>query len=399
MRNKLKHFVIFGPALLAGLLLPGCGRLADGFARLRADALRAANQHDKAIVWYTRIATNRQDAAVLRALVAAYAQQNDPTNLAATCARLATVATNLAEVRTLVITLLDSDNAPLAIPHIRHLITLAPDNWTYKDVLVTALRDAGQTNAIPRALRRFARSMPATSTNFARLGLLWLDQDDTRNGIVCLSRALALAPRHQALRRTLAATLLETKQYDAALATLAGLASNQVARADVQLLLADAYHGDGQTARALPHYRRAIQRAPHHAVALNNYAYCLLQHGGNLSEAYELALSAVQQERKPYALDTLALACYQKGANDTALRLLRETEQMVAADGAALDPEIHYHFGLCYAARSDMTNAVRRFRTALAQQPALRADLARHPFFKTIESQLPLPHELLESTP
>ncbi|GEM_PF-2309820 len=396
----MKRYETLAPALLAALLLlSGCGRMADGFARLRADAFRAANQPDQAIVWYARIASNRQDAVVLHALVKAYAQRHDQTNLAATCARLASVLTNCADVRALVITLLDSDNAPLAIPHIQRLITLAPDNWTYKDALITALRDAGQTNAIPRALRRFARSMPADSTNFLRLGLLWLNQNDTSNGIVCLTRALQLAPQHQALRQTLAATLLEAKQYSAALATLAGLASNQVAHADVQLMLADAYNGLGQAARAMPYYRRAIQREPHNAVALNNYAYCLLQHGGHLSEAYELALSAVQQDRKPYSLDTLAVACYQKGAHDAALRLLREAEQLADNAGDALDPEIHYHFGLCYAARGDMGSAVRRFRTALAQQPALRTDLRQHSFFSTIESQLPPPHELLESTP
>lgn len=396
----MKCFATLAPVLLAGLLLlAGCGRVADGFARLRADALCAAHQPDKAIAWYARIASNRQDAVVLRAMVKVYARRDDHTNLAATCARLALVATNLADVRALTITLLNSDHAPLAIPHIRRMIALAPGNWSYKEVLITALRDAGQSNAIPHALRRFARRMPADSTNFLCLGLLWLSENDTSNGIACLTRALDLEPQHHALRQTLAATLLETKQYAATLATLAGLASNHVAHADVQLMLADAYNGVGQAARAMPHYRRAIQRAPHNAVALNNYAYCLLQYGGNLSEAYELALSAVQQDRQPYALDTLALACYQKGAHDTALRLLCEAEQLADAAGAPFDPEIAYHFGLCYAARGDMTNAVHRFRAALAQQPALRADLARQPFFKTLESQLPPPHELLESTP
>jgi tetratricopeptide (TPR) repeat protein len=380
-------------------LLPGCGRVRDGFYRLRGDAFRAANQPEKAITWYARIASNRQDIVVVRALTKAYAQRRDVTNLLAACARLAALSTNAADARLVVTTLLRGGYAEHAVPHIRQLIVRAPDDWQYKELLLLALQRSGASNGVPNALRQFAQTMPDTSTNALRLGLLWLEYDRVSNATAFLARSLALDPGQDDVRRVLAATLLETKQYAAALPPLLLMVSNNAANAESQRMLADAYNGLGHVAPAMTHYRRAIQSAPHDALALNNYAYLLLQHDTNLTEAYELALSAVQQDRKPYALDTLAVAYYKKGAYDAALRTLREAEQLAEDAGEPLDPEIEFHFGLVHAARGDCTYAVRRFRAALAQQPSLRAELARQPYFDTIESQLSPPHEHTESTP
>jgi len=100
--------------------------------------------------------------------------------------------------------------------------------------------------------------------------------------------------------------------------------------------------GDWQTAESA--YQKALGFQPNDAMAANNLAYLLLEHGGDANLALSLAQTARRGMPKAGATaDTLAWASYHVGAYDTARKLLED-----AAAGQPDNATYHYHLGLTY---------------------------------------------------
>src|SRR5258707_13965382 len=100
--------------------------------------------------------------------------------------------------------------------------------------------------------------------------------------------------------------------------------------------------GDWQTAETA--YQKALGFQPNDAMAANNLAYLLLEHGGDANLALSLAQTARRGMPKAGATaDTLAWASYHVGAYDTARKLLED-----AAAGQPDNATYHYHLGLTY---------------------------------------------------
>jgi Flp pilus assembly protein TadD len=379
------------------LLLSGCGRIRDGFYRLRGDAFRAANNQAEAISWYSRIASNRQDAAVLQALARAYDRLGDRTNLLLTYERIGLQTTNHDDLVSLVCSLLDDEEFLPAIPLIDRLIRLSPDNWQHKELLLATLRKAGRTNELAATLDAMARSMAHDPSNILHLTRLALLYGPPSNAIAQASATLDAMPDELDLRMTLAMLQLEHDDAVAAYSNAVIVAACRHDDPDVYGLLGDAAIELGNATQAVAHYRMALRLNTHEAVILNNLAYLLLRSTSNVAEALEYALSAVQLERKPYTLDTLAYAFYKKRRFDAALRLLDEAETRTMQAGEPLDAEIVFHRGLVLAARGDIDAAEHSFHIALQQQPNLRDELRREPYYALIQPRLTNRHDHVES--
>jgi Flp pilus assembly protein TadD len=101
-------------------------------------------------------------------------------------------------------------------------------------------------------------------------------------------------------------------------------------------------HGDWQQAEDL--YRKALQVQPDYAVAANNLAYLMLEHGGDTSVALSLAQTARKgMPNVPNAADTLGWAYYHQGVYNSAIDTLQE-----AVNGNPQNPTFHYHLGMAY---------------------------------------------------
>ena len=80
----------------------------------------------------------------------------------------------------------------------------------------------------------------------------------------------------------------------------------------------------GRPQRAESAYRRAIERDPEHAIALNNLAMILSREYGRLKQALDLAQRAVEAApRSPAVLDTLAYVQANMGRHDAAAATMR----------------------------------------------------------------------------
>ena len=111
-----------------------------------------------------------------------------------------------------------------------------------------------------------------------------------------------------------------------------------------------------------------------HAIAANNLAYILLEHGGDPN----LALSLAQTGRKgmndsPNSADTLAWAYYHTGAYSVAAPLLEEAVKKVPTN-----PTYRYHLGMVYQKLNDNAKARSAFEAAIKAKPdSPAADSAR----------------------
>ena len=129
--------------------------------------------------------------------------------------------------------------------------------------------------------------------------------------------------------------------------------------------LGSLFESRGEWQQAEDQYHRALQVQPDYPVVANNFAYLLLEHGGDMNTAMTYAQTA----RKglpdlPDSADTLGWAYYLQGAYSSAIDLLRE-----AAKGSPDNPTYHYHLGMAYQKSSNFPKAKQKLELALKLNP------------------------------
>jgi Flp pilus assembly protein TadD len=121
--------------------------------------------------------------------------------------------------------------------------------------------------------------------------------------------------------------------------------------------------GDWQGAQTA--YQRALAIQPEEALAANNLAYLMLEHGGNVNVALTLAQTARRGlPNVPNTADTLGWAYFQNAAYSLAAPLLEE-----AVKGAPPNPTYHYHLGMTYQKLNDMKRARSEFEKSIRLNP------------------------------
>ncbi len=138
--------------------------------------------------------------------------------------------------------------------------------------------------------------------------------------------------------------------------------------AGAQIALGLAYEADGQWARAIDAYRRGLERAPDHTVALNNLAYLLALHKPDQrAEALEMAKRAYAGTNgNPVMADTLAWIYHLLG-NDASAEPLIES----AVKGAPKNADVQLHAAFVFAAVGKMQPAAEALTAALALDKTL----------------------------
>jgi Flp pilus assembly protein TadD len=131
------------------------------------------------------------------------------------------------------------------------------------------------------------------------------------------------------------------------------------------VLLGSLLESQGKWQDAQQQYQKVLTLQPDNAIAANNLAYLLMEHGGNL----DLALSLAQTARRAMpdlasAADTLAWAYYHKGAYGLAVDLLED-----AVKTFPTNPTYRYHLGMAYQKNKDEARAREQFERALQLNP------------------------------
>jgi tetratricopeptide (TPR) repeat protein len=127
-------------------------------------------------------------------------------------------------------------------------------------------------------------------------------------------------------------------------------------------LLGIVQNSQGKIEEANKHYRRALELAPKNALAANNLAANLSDHGGNLDEALKFAQIAREvAPEDPNVGDTLGWIYYKKGLIDTAYPLIVDASKKLDRNAA-----VRYHHGMALSKKGKTKEAAAELKVALA---------------------------------
>lgn len=90
-------------------------------------------------------------------------------------------------------------------------------------------------------------------------------------------------------------------------------------------------------------YEQVLALDPHNALVLNNFAYFLATHKGDLNRAETMSQQAIQKEPKnPVYLDTYAWILHLKGQHQLARMYMQQALNYMSRD--MINQEIYYHY-------------------------------------------------------
>jgi predicted Zn-dependent protease len=194
-------------------------------------------------------------------------------------------------------------------------------------------------------------------------------------------RVLELDPEHDSARLQLAATLVETRQYQEAFSTLEGLRQRQPDNAQVLVLLAQCQDFLGQQAVAEQLLDQVLAREPHHAAALAARGRLALRSGRFADAEAWLRHALVHEPGNYQARYQLAECLLQRGQTDEAVRQeqgLRQLEKdqkrfrlIVTQEMSRKphDPALHHELAMILLRRGDVEGGLRWLHNALRGDP------------------------------
>jgi tetratricopeptide (TPR) repeat protein len=181
-----------------------------------------------------------------------------------------------------------------------------------------------------------------------------------------LGHAIELDKRNLTAYVLLGQLQSERGARDEAIATYQKAVELSPNSASLQVALGGLYETAGNWQAAQTIYQKVLSAQPDNAVAANNLAYLLLEHGGSVNQA--LSLAQVARRGLPTSAntaDTLGWAYYQNGAYSVAVPLLEE-----AVSKAAENAAYRYHLGITYQKLKDNSKAKAQLEKAIGLSPS-----------------------------
>jgi tetratricopeptide (TPR) repeat protein len=117
-------------------------------------------------------------------------------------------------------------------------------------------------------------------------------------------------------------------------------------------------------------YQQALSLSPDNPLASNNLAYVILEQGGNVDVAMNMAQAARRgMPDSPSFADTLGWAYYHKGIYQSAINQFQEALRLNEKNGGPDDAVVHYHLGLAYQKANQTSLARQQLEKALKLSP------------------------------
>lgn len=203
--------------------------------------------------------------------------------------------------------------------------------------------------------------------DYIMLSRVYFTQDQPDKAAATLRRGLEHHPRHIELWELLAGIYGQQKEYRLADESLQkALLTDSLgieAQASLWRARGDNAQHDPSAGNPDEFYGKALELTPNDDLLLNNYAYYLAQHGGDLLKAKELIAKAViYNPGSPTYYDTYAWVLYRLGNLEEAKRYidlaLTSDRTVDDVDRAAMTSELLYHAGEIYKALGQKDKAM-----------------------------------------
>ncbi len=216
-------------------------------------------------------------------------------------------------------------------------IAKSPDNSNFYDLLGTALFDGKKDYpAADAALHKAIELDKNNADAIVKLGKVQIKEGAAEQALALYQKSIKENPREVQFY-ILAGELCEAKQ-------------------------------DWDQAKSL--YQQALGISPDNPLASNNLASVILEQGGNVDVAMNMAQTARRgMPNSPNAADTLGWAYYHKGVYQSAINQFQAAIQLNEKNGAPDDAVFHYHLGLAYEKANQHSLAVQQLDKAKKLNP------------------------------
>lgn len=213
--------------------------------------------------------------------------------------------------------------------------------------------------------------VPNNSVFYELLGeVLFNDKKDVGGAEAAFQKAVTLDKNNTDAFLKLGELQLANGSTDKAIATYQNALRDNPQEQRFYLLVGRLYETKQDWNEAKKMYEKALELKPADPLASNNLAYLLVQTGGNIDVALNLAQTARRGiPDSPNAADTLGWIYYQKGVFTSAIDLFREALKLSEGKHLPDNPTIHYHLALAYEKNDQPALAKQQFQRVLKIDP------------------------------
>lgn len=233
-----------------------------------------------------------------------------------------------------------------ALESLRRATQAAPQHPGVGILLAAAYMDAGQPREAVSEIDRLERLGGANETLCRFRGWAYLKLGDLDGAEAEFRAGLVLSPSSAVMYQGLAEVANARGNHGAAMEAAEQAQRLAPTSPDARFVIATTHQLMGDWRRAVSGYRVVLAMDPQHVHSLNNLAYLLAVHAGELREALALAEQALElAPHAPDVLDTVGWVRHLSGDNAGALPLLRE-----AHGSQPGNPEMQLHLGVVLVA-------------------------------------------------
>lgn len=247
------------------------------------------------------------------------------------------------------------------------VLKTSPEETRALDLLGRVAREEKRPETILRRVRDHASAHPKSARLQHYLGAQLARAGSLDEARATFESARRLDTSFWPATLSLAETALKQGRPDEAKTLANSLQGTRVAQAPAERLLAAIELQQNNGAAAVPHLRRVAELQPDDALAINNLAYALAEHGNSLDEALQIAQKAKELAPNHAAVDdTLGWILYKKGLYSRAIQYLEISTRRQPTAGR------HAHLAMAYARTGDKNRGFLHLTTAARLNPAAR---------------------------
>jgi tetratricopeptide (TPR) repeat protein len=242
------------------------------------------------------------------------------------------------------------------------------------DALTGLVNVALEQKQLPTALRvvqdQIAK-VPDNSGFYVLLGQVELRNQDSAKAEQAFQKATDLDKNNVNAFLLLSSVEISRGSVDQAIAGYRSALASNPRDIRIYVALGSLLETRNQWEEAEGLYKKALEIQPDYALAANNLAYLMLEHGGNVN----VALSLAQIGRKgmpdsPNSADTLGWAYYQQGVYNAAIDLFQEAiKSQGEVKGSPDNATYHYHLGMAYLKSNNLDLAKKQLQYTLQISP------------------------------
>jgi cellulose synthase operon protein C len=239
-----------------------------------------------------------------------------------------------------------------------------------RGLMTTYVEQKQYDKAIAAAHAQIAKS-PNNSNFYDLLGTALFDgKKDYAGAEAALRQAVDLDKTNSDAVEKLGKVQIQQGNMDQALALYQQAIKDNPKNARFYILSGELYDAKQNWDQAKAMYQQALVVSPDNALAANNLAYVLLEQGGNVDVAMNMAQTARRgMPNSPNAADTLGWAYYQKGIYHSAIDQFLEALRLNQKNGGPDSATVHYHLGLAYQKVNQNTLAREHLEKAVKLKP------------------------------